>query len=235
MRITADVVVDKEATESSNVVAILLGIASLITAIFAPLAISYGQAMFLPILSFITGVISYFLLNRNSSNSFMKSLLVAACSVSGLAGAWSLTETKMRNDIYYQQAGTIAEEWLTIVSSGNRELAFEMTINEGYRQLETMDLAKYYNSDMNARSALELFYSKPAMKAAQRRGADAKWKYLSPRGIIKSQLGDLVKVAVRDTSGARPVTIIVSIMRNTKETNDPKLACWHVLEAEIET
>lgn len=234
MQLREDVVGSREETEPTSVVVVFLGIVSLVMALLSPLAIAYGQLMFAPIISLITGVVCFVLLERSRSTSILKKIVLISSAVAGITGGWSFAETKFRNDIYYSTAGKFAEQWLASVSTGQREVVFEMTINEGYRQLATMDLVDFYNSDQRARSALELFYSKAGMKAAVRRGPKAKWVYFSPRGILHTQLGDVVKVAVQDVSGTRPVSFVVSLMRSTKETVDPKLACWYVTDIEVE-
>lgn len=234
MQLREDVVGSREESEPASVVIALLGIVSLIMAILSPLAIAYGQLMFAPIISLVTGIVCFVLMERSRSTSILKRIVLISSAVAGITGGWSFAETKFRNDIYYNTAGKFAEQWLAFVSTGQREVAFEMTINEGYRQLATMDLVEYYNSDQRARSALEMFYTRAGMKAAVRRGPNAKWVYFSPRGIVRTQLGDVVKVAVQDVSGTRPVSFVVSLMRSTKETVDPKLACWYVMDIEIE-
>lgn len=234
MELRADVADQKEDGESSSVVVPVLGFLAIAGAFLCPLAIAYGQLMFAPVLTLIIGGACFVMLEKRHSNSFLKKCALASVIVAGVTGGWSFAETKFRNDAYYHTAGDFAEEWLQYISEGKRELAFEMTINEGYRQLESMDLVEFYNADMKARAALEIFFERSGVKAVMKRGNNAKWEYFSPRGIIKTQLGDVVKVAVRDVSGSKPVTFIVSLMRSTKETTDPKLACWYVMEVDVE-
>lgn len=234
MELRADAADQKEDVESSSVFVPFLGFLAIVGALLCPLAIAYGQLMFAPVLTMFTGVACYFMLEKRRSKSFLKKCVLAAVIVAGLTGGWSFAETKFRNDVYYNTAGAFAEEWLQFISEGKRELAFEMTINEGYRQLESMNLTEFYDADMKARAALEIFFDRPGAKAVMKRGNNAKWEYFSPRGIIKTQLGDVVKVAVRDVSGSKPVTFVVSLMRSTTETTDPKLACWYVMEVDIE-
>ena len=234
MELRADAADLKEDVESSSVVVPFLGFIAILGALLSPLAIAYGQLMFAPIVTLIAGVLCYIMLEKRRSKSFLKKCVLLCSVVAGITGGWSFAETKFRNDVYYNTAGEFAEEWLQLVSEGKRELAFEMTINEGYRQLETMDLVEFYNADMKARAALEVFFDRPGAKAAMKRGKNAKWQYFSPRGIIKTQLGDVVKVAVHDVSGAKPMSFIVSLMRSTKETTDPNLACWYVMEVDVE-
>lgn len=234
MELRADVADQKDDGESSSLVVPVLGFLAIVGAFLCPLAIAYGQLMFAPVLTLVIGGASFVMLEKRRSKSFLKKCVLAAVIVAGLTGGWSFAETKFRNDVYYHTAGDFAEEWLQYISEGKRELAFEMTINEGYRQLESMDLIEFYNSDLKARAALEIFFERPGVKAVMKRGNNAKWEYFSPRGIIKTQIGDVVKVAVRDVSGSKPVTFIVSLMRSTKETTDPNLACWYVMEVDVE-
>lgn len=234
MELRADAADLKEDGESSSVFVPFLGFLAIVGALLSPLAIAYGQLMFAPVLTLLTGAACFVMLEKRRSKSFFKKCVLAAVIVAGLTGGWSFAETKFRNDVFYNTAGDFAEEWLQFISDGKRELAFEMTINEGYRQLESMDLVEFYNADMKARAALEVFFERPGVKAVIKRGKNAKWEYFSPRGIIKTQLGDVVKVAVRDMSGSKPVTFIVSLMRSNKETTDPKMACWYVMEVDVE-
>ena len=234
MQLREDVVGTREDAEPTSVVVAFLGVVSLVMAVLSPLAIAYGQLMFAPIISLVTGIVCFVLMERSRSTSILKKIVLVSSTVAFITGGWSFAETKFRNDIYYNTAGKFAEQWLANVSAGKREVAFEMTINEGYRQLATMDLVEFYNTDQRARSALELLDSKAGMKAAVRRGPNAKWVYFSPRGILLTQLGEVVKVSVQEVSGTRPVSFVVSLMRSTKETVDPKLACWYVMDIEVE-
>lgn len=234
MELRAEAADLKEDVESSSMLVPFLGFATLAGALLSPLAIAYGQLLFAPILTVVSGVTCYLLMEKRKSKSFLKVCVLFGTVVACITGSWALAETKFRNDVYYTTAGKFAEKWLGSISEGKRELAFEMTINEGYRQLESMDLVEFYNADMKARSALEIFFARPGLKAVMKRGKNAKWVYFSPRGIIKTQLGDVVKVAVQDISGSKPVTFIVSLMRSTKETTDPKFACWYVMEVDVE-
>lgn len=234
MELRAEAADLKEDVESSGMLVPFLGFITLAGTLLSPFAVAYGQLMFAPIITLLTGVICYSLLEKRRSKSFLKTCVLFGTVTACITGGWSFAETKFRNDVFYNTAGKFAEKWLTDVSQGKRELAFEMTINEGYRQLETMDLVAFYNADMKARAAMEVFFARPGCKAVVKRGKDAKWQYFSPRGIIKTQLGDVVKVAVQDISGAKPVTFVVALMRSTKEINDPSFACWYVMEVEVE-
>lgn len=234
MELRSEIADPKEELDSGSLAAPGLGLLSLAMGLLSPLAIFYGPLMFAPVIALFTGLVSYAIFERERTKSFLKKCVLVSTAVAGITGGWSFAETKFRNDVYYQSAGKFAEEWMQYLTQGKRELAFEMTINEGYRQLASMNLQEFYNSDMKARSALEMLFERPGVKAAMKRGPNAKWKYFSPRGIIKTQLGDVVKVAVQDTSSKRPVNFIVSLMRSTKETTDPTLACWYIMDVEVE-
>jgi hypothetical protein len=234
MELRADVSEVKEEVESSSVAAVTLGAVAMAGALLSPFAIAYGQLMFVPVLTLVAGVLCYSILENRRSKSFLKKWALISTVIAAITGGWAFAETKFRNDVYYDAGGKFAQQWLQYISDGKRELAFEMTINEGYRQLETMDLVEYYKSDLKAQMALLAFYERPGMKPVLKRASRAKWKYFSPRGIVKTQLGEVVKVCVQDTSGVKPLNFIVSLMRSTKETTDPSMACWYVMEVEVE-
>ncbi|MBN8604578.1 MAG: hypothetical protein J0M26_26465, partial [Planctomycetes bacterium] len=157
MELRAEAADLKEDVESSGMLVPFLGFITLAGTLLSPFAVAYGQLMFAPIITLLAGVICYSLLQKRRSKSFLKTCVLFGTVTACITGGWSFAETKFRNDVYYNTAGKFAERWLGDVSQGKRELAFEVTINEGYRQLETMDLVAFYNADMKARAAMEVF------------------------------------------------------------------------------
>jgi hypothetical protein len=212
-----------------------LAVLALLSSFFAPLCLMYLQLLFVPLIGLGAGGLSIYLLRGVKSKKTGLPLAVVAVLVSSLFGAWSIAQTKYKYDFYYRTAAGFGEKWLKILADNNREEAFEFHLNEGSRQLDTADLKDFYQSNSQARSGMELFYQQPGVMAVQKRGPGAKWKYAGRRGIRKISTGDSVKVAMRDESGPRPMTIVITLVRNPSETADNTLACWHIYEVNVET
>jgi hypothetical protein len=211
-----------------------LAVLSLLASFFSPLAILFTQMLFLPFIALAAGVIAIFLLKDVKSTRTALPLAVVGVLISCTFGAWGAAQTKFKYDFYYRTAADYGEKWMKMLADDNREEAFEMHLNEGYRQLDMVDLKAFYSSDAKARSAMEIFYDRPGMAAIQKRGTGANWKYAGRRGIKKIPYGDAVKIAMRDDSGPRPLTVIVTFVRNPGETADNTLACWNVQDVEVE-
>lgn len=212
-----------------------LAVLALFASFFSPLAVLYTQMLFLPFIAMGAGVIAIFLLKDVKSKRTALPLAVVGVLISCTFGAWGAAQTKFKYDFYYRTAEAYGEKWMKMLAENNREEAFEMHLNEGYRQVDTVDLKAFYSSDAQARSAMEIFYDRPGMAAIEKRGSEANWKYVGRRGIRKIPYGDAVKVAMRDESGPRPLTVIITFVRNPGETADNTLACWNVQDVEVES
>ena len=193
------------------IVALALGALSL----FA----TFGSAMMpAAIIAIAFGLLVFWKLHSNPGQGG-KNLALTGFGLGVFFLVWSVTATRLRNDYMYAAAGEFAKHFLTVMSSGNRYEAYELTRPEHERQIPGTSLEKYYKSSTSpeVKEGFDSFVSGAKTELIESRGKAATWQVVQGAGVTIGSSGSVqVIVAMEDRSTQPHAFVKVHLERDDK-------------------
>ncbi|WP_164102192.1 hypothetical protein [Candidatus Laterigemmans baculatus] len=218
------------------------GLLSLLFGLISVGVLASTVLLFLPLIAILFALFAFRPSRDPSVVPAGRMLAVAGASLAIFFGGWALAQRMVQTRYMSDDGETFARNWLAVLEAGQRELAFELTLPPNERQLESMSLVEFYQTDTPALENFKGFTAQDVVQAILAADAPLEWELVDRSGPVRYEEAEMIILQFRDRSEQVPQAINVALLRipplpqdeatrGFYEEDDPAtadLVQWHV-------
>ena len=214
------------------------GLISLVLALVSGAALASSSLLVLPVMAILAGLIALRPAKDKALQPSGRALAVCGIGLALLFGSWSYAYFSMKRSFLTERSRQFAEDWLVVLRHELPQMAFELTLPAGSRQLSTMPLAEYYSpKNPPAYEQFDAFQTRPLAAAVINAKTDPEWEFTGVIGSYHQYISDYTVLRFEDKTGTiGPIQVTLSCSRGLDSEGNiapGEPFQWHVSDFDI--
>lgn len=193
------------------------------------------RLIIVPVIAIITGTIPLLFAKRWNLGPVSVAAAFLAVVLGVFSASFGATRVFSFSNRLYSAASQNAKTFIKLVQEDNLEAAYRLHTSQIKALGDKTDAPSMYNTVQAQESEKEAFLNGQLITELKKNGKDAKWVYVGPKEIMKSQTGIRVDVIFKDISRPNPRNYVIFLARENPRPSKPKDFLWFVVGGDFET
>jgi hypothetical protein len=210
-----------------------LAVMALLAGVASAAALAHPLLAVVPLVAIVLAILALRAVAATPRQVAGNGLAVVGLCLATLFLGWGLASHFYHQATIRRQAREFADDWLTILATGDAQRAHQLHVAQEYRLDPQSQMNAVYETNQEAETNLTAFYYNPALKRFRAEGRSVHYRFVEVTLQSRDSLADEVVLKYELLVTPDPVPFWITVRRTFK--NHLRSADWEIYSVNAES